>query len=100
VPVSAPSHTGESGNRAPVHSFAPHIQYKHLYKTNAWKEASARFRKSNPLCAECAALGMVEPAAVTDHIVPHKGSPKLFWDKSNWQPLCKRHHDRKTGLGG
>jgi 5-methylcytosine-specific restriction protein A len=24
-----------------------------------------------------------------DHIVPHKGSPALFWDLSNWQPLCQ-----------
>ena len=33
---------------------------------------------------------------VVDHIVPHRGDQKLFWDKSNWQPLCKACHDRKT----
>nr|WP_292832122.1 HNH endonuclease signature motif containing protein [Mesorhizobium sp.] len=21
---------------------------------------------------------------------------RLFWDRSNWQPLCKPCHDRKT----
>ncbi|MGO5092355.1 hypothetical protein [Clostridium sp. LCP25S3_F10] len=21
---------------------------------------------------------------------------KLFWDEINWQPLCKRSHDKKT----
>ena len=30
-------------------------------------------------------------------LVPHRGDQKLFWDKSNWQALCKKCHDRKTG---
>lgn len=35
-------------------------------------------------------------AEVVDHIQSHKGDMRLFWDESNWQPLCKRHHDIKT----
>ena len=35
-------------------------------------------------------------ATVVDHIKPHRGDQKLFWDQNNWQPLCKEHHDRKT----
>ncbi|WP_144469068.1 HNH endonuclease signature motif containing protein, partial [Bacillus pumilus] len=27
---------------------------------------------------------------------PHKGDKKLFWDSSNWQPLCASCHNRKT----
>jgi 5-methylcytosine-specific restriction endonuclease McrA len=23
----------------------------------------------------------------------------LFWDKTNWQALCKRCHDQKTATG-
>ena len=34
-----------------------------------------------------------------DHIIPHRGDPELFWDRSNWQALCKNCHDRKTGMG-
>ncbi|WP_196941894.1 hypothetical protein [Pseudooceanicola algae] len=30
---------------------------------------------------------------MTDHIVPHKGDQRLFWDKNNWQPCCAWHHD-------
>ena len=41
----------------------------------------------------------ITPATVVDHIVPHRGDKKLFWDQSNWQPLCKEHHDKKTGNG-
>ena len=34
-----------------------------------------------------------------DHIIPHRGDQKLFWDEGNWQALCKACHDRKTGRG-
>ena len=33
---------------------------------------------------------------VVDHIIPHRGDQKLFWDRSNWQPLCEHHHNVKT----
>ncbi|CQR75082.1 hypothetical protein SpAn4DRAFT_4446 [Sporomusa ovata] len=31
-----------------------------------------------------------------DHIKAHRGDQVLFWDQSNWQPLCKKCHDKKT----
>ena len=31
-----------------------------------------------------------------DHIIPHRGDQKLFWDRSNLQPLCEHHHNVKT----
>lgn len=31
-----------------------------------------------------------------DHIKPHRGDQKLFWDRGNWQPLCVHHHNVKT----
>ncbi|MGM9590559.1 MAG: HNH endonuclease signature motif containing protein, partial [Faecousia sp.] len=43
--------------------------------------------------------GRLTPATVVDHIIPHRGDRKLFWDESNWQPLCKDCHNRKTGTG-
>ncbi|MDO4568717.1 MAG: HNH endonuclease signature motif containing protein [Clostridia bacterium] len=64
-----------------------------------WRKARARFLKAHPLCAECQRQGKLAPATVVDHILPHRGDERLFWDKSNWQPLCKRCHDRKTGGG-
>ena len=45
----------------------------------------------------CMEEGRYVKATVVDHIVPHRGDQKLFWDQSNWQALCKRHHDLKTG---
>jgi 5-methylcytosine-specific restriction endonuclease McrA len=41
----------------------------------------------------CQAEGELTPASVVDHIKPHRGDQKLFWDSENWQSLCKLHHD-------
>nr|DAZ53348.1 MAG TPA: HNH endonuclease [Caudoviricetes sp.] len=40
--------------------------------------------------------GRYTKATVVDHITPHRGDPRLFWDEANWQPMCKQCHDRKT----
>ena len=37
-----------------------------------------------------------EPSEVTDHIIPHRGDPTLFWAEWNLQPISKRQHDEKT----
>ena len=64
-----------------------------------WRAARDRFLRGHPLCAECLRRGKIVPAKVVDHIVPHRGDQKLFWDEGNWQALCKACHDRKTGRG-
>ncbi len=63
-----------------------------------WQRARARFlaRPENIFCVECKKEGKLVRATVVDHIVPHRGDDKLFWDEKNWQPLCKKHHDIKT----
>lgn len=74
------------------------------YKSTRWRKASLAFIRANPLCADCDREGRFylvtkSNPMVTDHIVPHKGNYELFWDVTNWQPLCKRHHDLKTRRG-
>ena len=64
--------------------------------TYKWRKASKKFLEQHPLCVRCEAKGIVRLATVVDHIKPHKGNQKLFWDVNNWQPLCKQCHDRKT----
>lgn len=59
----------------------------------AWQKARLQFLRANPLCVMCKAQGRVHAAEVVDHIIPHKGDEALFWDESNWQSLCKPHHD-------
>lgn len=67
-----------------------------LYKLTAWGRASKAYLRRNPLCADCLDLGVVEAATEVDHIVPHRGDRKVFFDRSNWQGLCKSCHSRKT----
>ena len=69
--------------------------FKKLYNSR-WRNLRKQFLKEHPLCEECKREGVVTAAEVVDHIIPHKGNEKLFWDESNWQSLCKHHHDVKT----
>ena len=61
-----------------------------------WEKARRRFLKAHPLCVRCMEQERLVKASVVDHIVPHRGDAKLFWDESNWQALCKSCHDHKT----
>lgn len=67
--------------------------------TKQWSCESKAFLRAHPLCAECERQGRYAPAQVVDHIIPHRGNQRLFWDKTNWQGLCKHHHDQKTAGG-
>lgn len=58
-----------------------------------WQQARASFLAANPLCALCSTDLSPVAATVVDHKIPHGGNDDLFWDKSNWQPLCKHCHD-------
>lgn len=62
-----------------------------------WQKTSKAFLGLHPLCEECFRHGRYTKATVVDHIVPHRGDPKLLRDRSNWQALCKKCHDEKTG---
>lgn len=61
-----------------------------------WRDVAKKFLAKHPLCAECERQGVIAQATCVDHIVPHKGDKKLFWDRKNWQPLCHECHSRKT----
>ncbi len=61
-----------------------------------WQKASKAFLREHPLCAECERNGITKVATCVDHIIPHRGDRRLFWDMLNWQPLCQECHSRKT----
>jgi 5-methylcytosine-specific restriction endonuclease McrA len=58
-----------------------------------WQKARVTWLREHPLCADHLKRGQYVPAEVVDHITPHRGDMKLFWDRKNWQSLCKRCHD-------
>lgn len=63
-----------------------------------WRKARKLYLSEHPLCFMCLKEGHMRVATVVDHICPHRGDMGLFWDENNWQPLCKRCHDRKTRI--
>jgi 5-methylcytosine-specific restriction protein A len=69
-------------------------RWRNEYGTGA---ADAHLRE-HPLCVECEKEGLVVPATCVDHIVPHKGDERLFWDYTNFQSLCSSCHSRKTTM--
>ena len=64
-----------------------------------WDRERLIFLRAHPLCVMCQEQGRVTAATVVDHIIPHRGDMSLFWDERNWQSLCERCHDEKTGSG-
>lgn len=73
--------------------------WQHLYGSR-WRKARKSFLINHPLCADCLGDGLSVRANVVDHIKPHKGNIKLFWDRSNWQGLCDTCHNKKTANEG
>lgn len=57
-----------------------------------WQQARDGYLRLHPLCVMCRADGLVTLATVVDHIEPHRGDQRLFWDSENWQSLCATHH--------
>lgn len=72
-----------------------------------WQKARADHLRTHPLCVFCQQYGRLVPASVVDHITPPRlgeaklsgdseriaAAWKLFWDRANWQSLCKPCHD-------
>lgn len=44
-------------------------------------------------CRKCGRTEADTSRLVADHIVPHRGDERLFWDENNLQCLCKNCHD-------
>jgi len=79
--------------------------WQHLYGSK-WQKARWYYLRKHPLCEECLRNDITTPLidkkyqGVVDHIVPHKGNVKLFWDRNNWQSLCTSCHNKKTAKEG
>lgn len=64
--------------------------------TNKWDKARKGFLARHPWCKVCEAAGRKTEAVAVDHIEPHGGNMRLFWNRSNWQPICHACHNAKT----
>lgn len=64
--------------------------WRHLYGRR-WRLRRAYQLASEPLCRVCKSKGLLTPARVADHIIPHRGDPTLFWG-GELQSLCDNCH--------
>jgi 5-methylcytosine-specific restriction protein A len=68
-----------------------------LYASARWRKGRAKFLEENPLCAwRKVRNGCTGMATVVDHIKPHRGDRRLFYNRRNWQPMCWSCHSAKT----
>jgi len=54
-----------------------------------WEKARTRFLKAQPLCVRCMEQGRLTRATVVDHIIPHRGDAKLFWDEATGRAFVR-----------
>lgn len=63
--------------------------------TNKWAIYAKAYLARHPDCA-IHGPNCTGDATEVDHITPHRGDMRLFWDTKNHQPTCKRCHSMKT----
>lgn len=77
-----------------------HAPWRAWYKTAQWQRlrwqvlVAALFT-----CAMCRRIEGQTRLLVADHVVPHRGDARLFWEQRNLQCLCKACHDGAKQAG-
>ena len=56
-----------------------------------WLKVRKHQLQEHPLCAFCAERGLVVPATICDHVEPHHGDERKFWE-GRLQSLCASCH--------
>lgn len=72
-------------------------EYRKLYNTRRWRDIRAIQLSEHPLC-QCPhcqeGKRFTKIATVVDHIKPHRGDERLFWDQGNLRSMAKECHDK------
>jgi 5-methylcytosine-specific restriction protein A len=84
-------HSRQQRQHEARHYSAPGVNYG-----RRWKAARLVYLAEHPFCVACEALGRTTLANEVDHRIPHCGDAARFWDRSNWQSLCRPCHSTKT----
>jgi len=77
----------------------PLADVRRLYRTARWDRMRAGVLSEEPVCRDCMDVGRVTASTDVDHIQPHRGDLRLFWDRENLQALCHACHSSKTARG-
>jgi 5-methylcytosine-specific restriction enzyme A len=62
------------------------------YGLAIWQKRRASQLKKQPLCEMCKESGIVTIATVANHVTPHKGNERLFFE-GELNSLCENHHN-------
>ena len=76
--------------------FASQLTTQQAFATGAAPQRRV-FLTLNPFCM---ASDCDELSTDVDYILPPHSSARPFWDESNWQALCARHHNQNTEVTG
>jgi 5-methylcytosine-specific restriction protein A len=80
--------------------FKQQNKHQKLYGKQRWRNRSKNQLSQHPLCRMCTEHGVVTPATIVDHVVPHHGIEQLFWF-GELQSLCSDcHKSSKAQLEG
>jgi 5-methylcytosine-specific restriction enzyme A len=73
----------------------PQPPWKAWYKLARWRVLRLKiFLRDLYTCRKCKLVEGNTSLLVCDHIEPHRGDERLFWDETNLQTLCKGCHDK------
>lgn len=84
----------------PVIAMAPRDQrrdaeqpWRKWYKTRRWQAVRARVLQRDHYTCKCGVVDVKKYGLHCDHVTPHRGDERLFWDESNMQTLCAHCHN-------
>jgi 5-methylcytosine-specific restriction endonuclease McrA len=66
-----------------------------IYNSWKWRKFASRYKKNNPLCAECDKNNIASSVKVADHIKPINAGGEVY-NEENIQSLCEKCHNRKS----
>lgn len=69
--------------------------YAYLYKRKKWRQLRQAVLDKEPFCRYCKREDKLKLAEVVDHIKPHKGDMRLFYQRSNLAPCCYSCHNSR-----
>src|SRR6188508_3869950 len=79
--------------KEPLHTYGGATSMRnYLYDSRRWRKLAKQQLQNHPLCKICLQNGLVEPATVVDHVIPHKGNRESFF-LGAIQSLCRPCHD-------
>lgn len=95
---AAPATVARASDPRPKAPAAAGNPLKHLYRTARWSQLRLRiFERDGFRCRwpGCGRMTGKTSELVCDHVRPHLGDERLFWDEANLQTLCKSPcHDK------